>query len=1119
MAEFNGTNGDDIIAGTTSSDKIRGFGGNDQLSGSGGNDIIEGGFGADLIDGGDQNDILASYLLASYAGDPDRARGSFDIYLEQDTLLGGAGNDEISAGYGDIVDGGSGTNTLAINLLGASAGVTTDFTLLTNGGMITIGGGTIRNISSITGLDGSDFADTITVTTSGSFFANGGNDILTVGGTGSVDGGTGNDTITTFSGGGLTQVRGGDGDDVIDNSANGSTNTFGNDGNDTITTRYRALGGAGNDLIRAYSNNGNAWAMYGEAGDDELIGLDGSVNLSGGAGADILRGSAGADQLAAGDWDDDFHRGRADDGAEKDQLFGNGGNDRIWAGAGDDADGGADIDTLFLSLAGAGGGVSLNLADLFAGTPQTILGGTLRNFEEVATLRGTAFDDTVIAGTQAIRLTLDGGAGNDQLTGANSGIDFITGTGDDTVQGSSQGDTVEAAAGTKTVSGNGGNDTFILLTVQIGLPPSSYDGGAGTDTLDYSKAGQAVRFETSAASPGLVIAGGNNVTNVERFIGGGGDDVFAFGAYAAAVTVTGGAGNDSFTGGAGSDAFFGGDGNDTAAIGANDLVEMGNGNDTVSVSFVAGSGPTVTSLTGGAGFDLVRFRAGITGTLAQVQTTAGDATFALSGIEGIEVAVIGGVSSDVTGTTAQVGEYFRVDPFNDDGSTGVRFNGRGGGDQLIGGRGDDTLISGYGFNTLDGGGGTDVAVYAGLRSAYQITPEGGTGRTFVSDLRITSDTIANIEWLQFDDQLIYIGPAFQQSPTLAFGGFGFSVAAGGWSSDGLYPRTAADINGDGMVDLVGFGSNGVYVALATGDGAFGPMALAYASFGQAPEAGGWTTDDRYPRMLADVNGDGMADLIGFGSAGVYVALASGSGGFGSLALASQSFGLSAGGWTSQAIYPRTAADINGDGMADLVGFGSNGVYTALATGDGQFAAPTLSYPYFGQSQESGGWYTDDRTPRMLGDVNGDGMADLIGFGRAGVYVALATGGGNFGAAEFTLPAFGEDISAGGWTNNIIYPRTVADVNGDGLADLVGFGSAGVQVAFATGDGRFDLPEIEMHSFGYDPDAGGWISNDRFPRLLADVTGDGLADIIGFGDAGVYLARAAEAIMPGSELGI
>jgi hypothetical protein len=34
-------------------------------------------------------------------------------------------------------------------------------------------------------------------------------------------------------------------------------------------------------------------------------------------------------------------------------------------------------------------------------------------------------------------------------------------------------------------------------------------------------------------------------------------------------------------------------------------------------------------------------------------------------------------------------------------------------------------------------------------------------------------------------------------------------------------------------------------------------------------AGGWRVD-QHPRFLADINGDGRADVVGFGNAGVYV---------------------------------------------------------------------------------------------------------------------------------------------------------------------------------------------------------------------------------------------------------
>jgi hypothetical protein len=352
-------------------------------------------------------------------------------------------------------------------------------------------------------------------------------------------------------------------------------------------------------------------------------------------------------------------------------------------------------------------------------------------------------------------------------------------------------------------------------------------------------------------------------------------------------------------------------------------------------------------------------------------------------------------------------------------------------------------------------------------------------------------------------------PPFQPAH-LALAGFGTSNSAGGWSSDDLYPRELADVNGDGLADIVGFGGAGVSVALATGGGNFGPASLRLGEFGTSNSAGGWISGDRFPRELADVNGDGLADIVGFGIGGVTVALATGGGNFGPGSLRLGEFGTSnsAGGWSSDHQFPRELADVNGDGLADIVGFGIGGVTVALATGGGNFAPGSLRLGAFGTSNSAGGWSSEDVYPRELADVNGDGLADIVGFGIAGVTVALATGGGNFGPAILRLGAFGTSNSAGGWSSDDLYPRALADVNGDGLADIIGFGIAGVTVALATGDGNFGTPTLQSSEFGTSSGAGGWTSHDLFPRELADVSGDGRADIIGFGIAGVSISQSA-----------
>src|SRR6266496_2570580 len=119
------------------------------------------------------------------------------------------------------------------------------------------------------------------------------------------------------------------------------------------------------------------------------------------------------------------------------------------------------------------------------------------------------------------------------------------------------------------------------------------------------------------------------------------------------------------------------------------------------------------------------------------------------------------------------------------------------------------------------------------------------------------------------------------------------------------------------------------------------------------------------------------------------------------------------------------------------------------------------------------------------------MADIVGFSSAGIYESLATGGGQFAMPTFELAAFGVD--AGGWRGNDTYPRTLAAVNGDTRADIIAYGAAGVYESLATAGGHFAMPTFELAAFG--TDAGGWNSNDTYPRKLADVNGDTRADIV------------------------
>nr|WP_281383179.1 polymorphic toxin-type HINT domain-containing protein [Microbulbifer rhizosphaerae] len=315
------------------------------------------------------------------------------------------------------------------------------------------------------------------------------------------------------------------------------------------------------------------------------------------------------------------------------------------------------------------------------------------------------------------------------------------------------------------------------------------------------------------------------------------------------------------------------------------------------------------------------------------------------------------------------------------------------------------------------------------------------------------------------------------------------------------PRMLADVNGDGMSDVVGFGLDGVHVALST------RTRFDSTLWQQKPypyfcrDCGkGWLPKDT-PRMIADVNGDGRGDLVGFGIDGVYVALSLGNKFQDKPQRWTTQFGRdSAPGWGAQT--PRLLVDINGDRMADIVGFGQKGVYIALSTGDrgNSFVTPKWASQPMAAYGTDQGW--SNNNVRSLADVNGDGLTDIVGINHSGVFVSLSTGQSFLPQPQSPWPESFKFPSAS-WSVAST-PLQMIDVNADGHADLVGFGADAVVVALSNGSG-FSTANWDRHSL---PGFGGPDWGAQTPRMLADVNGDGLTDVLGFGLNGVQVGLAS-----------
>jgi Ca2+-binding RTX toxin-like protein len=477
--------GDDRIDGGQGKDDIHGGGGNDVLLGGTENDYLRGGAGEDYLDAGAGDDYLSGFGEESYGFDQHR-----------DTLLAGEGNDNITVGYGDTVDGGSGVDTIYLFMYGwAAGGVTADLRNLAGNGTITIGGATITGIEYVSGISLTQYDDKVIAGLIPSGLDGirmdgwGGNDELT--GTAAVDnisGGDGDDII--WGGGGLNpayypsgdRLRGDAGNDVIHIGQDDAEAT-GGDGNDVI------YGGAGTDSI------------YGENGSDRLSGADGNDGILGGWGADTIDGGKGSDFLDGGDGDD-----RLDGGTGADSMDGGEGFDIfVVDDAGDQVRDGEGLGLVETSLASY---VLPLYLDNLTGTNSGPGGGqTLRGNFLANRILGSAGND-VISGLEGDDL-LAGGAGDDFLTGG-SGRDLLVG-------GALSGTELIANGSFETQDGNNSSEAFIRAS-------GTYENGFAsrkTQTLFGWQSATASPIELAIENYNTAFAAGDGAAAIDMESGTG----------------------------------------------------------------------------------------------------------------------------------------------------------------------------------------------------------------------------------------------------------------------------------------------------------------------------------------------------------------------------------------------------------------------------------------------------------------------------------------------------------------------------------------------------------------------------------------------------------------------
>jgi len=1075
----------ETITGSALGDTLGGLGGNDTINGLNGDDYLDGGSGIDVLNGGDGNDILVGGLgndtlnggagidTADYSGAASGITadlmqglsgggGGADILnsienitgtIYADTITGDAANNVIRGGGGvDTLSGGGGDDQLFAGAPGESGGAPD---VLKGAGTAN---GTRATAVSLTGTfdlmakPGVVNAtttphSTVVATTHGgveyyAFTVTASNTAVII----DIDGATFDTTLRLFDADGFELASNDDGNGDPEGGPSGDST------DSRLSYNFVSPGTYYIQVAEWVSNSPGGVFNSGAPASGETytmhVSLPGQTVQPITQSGSTLNGDAGADILTGGSGKDTLNGG-----ADNDTLTGGAENDTLNGGDGTDTAVYFGLRSAY-SITTSGGVTTITGPD---GTD------TVTNVERLQFSNGL-FD---IAGNPIQTSVIDGSANADTLTGT-ANADTINGLGGD--------DTISGLAGNDTINGGDGVDTAVFSgtmaqsTVVTNAGTTTVTGPDGTDTLTNV---EYLRFSDGTL---IVGAGGGQLftgtANAETLTGTAFND--QINAAGGADTINGAAGNDTINAGDGDDVITGGQGNDAIDGGQGFDTAVFDGNrDAYSLQTTGG----VTTITGPSGTD----------TLVNVERLQfANGYFDISGAP---------ITTTVNGTAGA-----------------DNLQGTFGFDVINGAGGNDTIQGGTGNDTIDGGDGLDTAVFNGNRAAYAVSTVNGITTVTGAD---GVDTLTNVEQLQFSDGLYRsLDGELVGSPSLIFGtvnltysGFGTSTSAGGWTSQDAYPRLFADMNGDGMTDVAGFGAAGLYVALANGVGGFGAQTYVLNTYGYDPSAGGWTSNELFPRTFADVNGDGHADVIGFGDEWVQVALANGAGGF--LApmtvLNEYGQGIPGAGWGTQLTTPRMAADVNGDGLDDLVGFRGDGVVVALATGGGHFADAQLVSRSFGADVSAGGWTETNRFPRIMADVNGDGMADIVGFGDDGVLVSLATGNGSFGSAFWASSQFGASVVGGGWISNGIYPRTAADVNGDGRADLIGFGDERVYIAYANADGTFSSSTADVRFFARSETSGGFASANENPRGIGDFNGDGYADLIGVNDAGLYVA--------------
>jgi len=302
--------------------------------------------------------------------------------------------------------------------------------------------------------------------------------------------------------------------------------------------------------------------------------------------------------------------------------------------------------------------------------------------------------------------------------------------------------------------------------------------------------------------------------------------------------------------------------------------------------------------------------------------------------------------------------------------------------------------------------------------------------------------------------------------------FGIVVGEGA----GYSVSSAGDINGDGFDDVIvgasgadapGTNSGAAYVVFGKASGfaaTFSASSLTGPNGFRITGAPAFARAGQSVSGAGDINGDNIDDLIVGSGSGAYVVFGQTGGFAANLNLSTLNgttgFRIIGASATNFGQFVSVAGDVNGDGIDDLIigedyadfgGDNSGAAYVVFGKVGGFGATLDVSTLTGANGFRLTGVAADDYAGSSVsgaGDINGDGLADLIVgaysanpngpesgaayvvFGKAGGFAATLNLSGLTGANGFRIAG----VAAGdyaGWS-----PSAAGDVNGDGVDDLI-----------------------------------------------------------------------------------